>query len=35
MKTYPSSVLNQLFPVYFIKPSYPNELALGIDQAIA
>jgi hypothetical protein len=37
MKTYPypSPVLDQLFPVYFIKPRYPDKLALGIHQAIA
>ena len=32
--SYPSPVLDQLFPVYFIKPRYPDELALGIHQAI-
>jgi len=37
MKTlsYPSPVLDQLFPVYFIEPRYPDKLALGIHQAIA
>lgn len=37
MKTlsYPSPVLDQLFSVYFIKPRYPDKLALGIHQAIA
>jgi hypothetical protein len=28
-------MLNQLFPVYFIKARYPDELALGIHQAMA
>ncbi|SRR6266403_4043853 len=35
MKTYPTSVLDQLFSVYFIESRYPYEFALGIDQAIA
>lgn len=32
---YPSPVLDQLFPVYFIEPRYPDKLALGVHQAIA
>ena len=28
-------MLDQLFPVYFIKPRYPDKLALGIYQAMA
>jgi hypothetical protein len=32
---YPSPVLDQLFPVYFIKPRYPDKLALGVHQAVA
>jgi hypothetical protein len=32
---YPSPVLDQLLPIYFIKPRYPDKLALGIHKAIA
>jgi hypothetical protein len=28
-------MLDQLFPVYFIEPRYPDKLALGIYQAMA
>ena len=28
-------MLDQLFPVYFIEPRYPDKLALGIHQTIA
>ena len=28
-------MLDQLFPVYFVKPRYPDKLALGVHQAIA
>ena len=33
--TYPPPVLDQLFPVYFVEPRYPDELALGVDQAVS
>jgi hypothetical protein len=35
MNTHPPPMLDQLFPVYFIEPRYPDKLALGVHQAVA
>ena len=34
-KTYPPAMLDQLFPVDFVEPRYPDELSLRVDESAA